>query len=288
LDIIHNGAYTKTISERAGSIRVVDQHNLDSINRVLGRPLELRELSKAELPPELLAKFPDATGALSATIQFNMKTQAGREAFYRIEAGDINEYSIGFDPLDIDYSEVTRNDGKKTRVRNIRTIRLWEFGPVLWGMNQATMTASTKGLKEMTPDGPTRRIGDYLHARMYQTIAYCVADLYATGVLDDTEFAALVTLYTERLSSFRGAMNEDVALRPFGSSYYYELGNTPDDEQKDLSHQDTPAEPPSTPAPVSESTPAESDETATGAVKALMERATLLGQIIDKSLEVIP
>lgn len=142
-DIIHNGAFAKTISERGTKVRVLDAHNTDSIMRVLGKPRSMREIGKHELPSDLLMKYPDANGALLVETQYLMNTPEGKGAFERIQSGAVDEYSIGYDPLDFDYSEVL-HDGKKVTARNLRTLKLYEYSPVLWAMNPATATLSAK------------------------------------------------------------------------------------------------------------------------------------------------
>ena len=153
-DIIHPGAFTKTIMERMGKVRVLDQHRTDSISHVLGKPISMRELGRSELPQDLLLKYPAANGALLVQTQYLLDTPEGAGAFKRIKAGAIDEYSIGYDVLDKDYSEITI-DGEDQTVRNLRTLRLWEYSPVLWGMNAATRTLSAKGkvIEDMKPYG---------------------------------------------------------------------------------------------------------------------------------------
>lgn len=143
-DVIHPGAFLKTITERRGKIRVLDQHQTDSIMRAIGKPLELREMSRAELPADLLIKYPTATGGLYAKTQYLMNTPEGKGAFERIVAGAVDEYSIGYDALDNDFSSIAGPDGQKKTVRNLRTLKLYEYSPVLFGMNSATTTLSTK------------------------------------------------------------------------------------------------------------------------------------------------
>jgi len=138
-DIIHPGAFAKTFAERGHKVRILDLHNRGSILDVLGKPLAFRELSHDELPTDLLKEYPEATGGAWAQVQFNLKTQAGHDAFQHLRAGDINEWSFGYDALDKDYSEV-----EKVQVRNLRTIKLYELSPVIWGMNPATTTTSAK------------------------------------------------------------------------------------------------------------------------------------------------
>lgn len=142
-DVIHPGAYIKTITERTGKIRVLDNHRIDSVLAAVGKPLQMRELRREELPPELLEKFPSATGGLWTLTQFDMDTPEGEGAFKRLKSGTINEWSIGFDVLDWDKEKVVV-DGKPILVRNLRTIRLWEYSVVLWGANQATETVLVK------------------------------------------------------------------------------------------------------------------------------------------------
>jgi len=149
-DVIHSGAFTKTISERGGKIRVLDNHNYDSVLRVVGKPVQMREISRGELPAEILDKYPDADGALWAKTQFLLDTPEGLGAFKRIKAGAVDEWSIGYDALDFDY-ERSEEDGKTIQdIRHLRTLRLWEYGPVIWGMNPATMTLSAKAVSGST------------------------------------------------------------------------------------------------------------------------------------------
>lgn len=140
-DMSHPGSFSKTLTERAGRIRVLDSHQRRSVLNVLGVPLELKEIGRGELPTEVLEKYPEATGALWAKTQFLMDTPEGKGAFIRIRDKAVSEFSYAYDTLDSDETEL--EDG--TKVRNLRTIRLWEYGPVLFGMNQATTVIDAKG-----------------------------------------------------------------------------------------------------------------------------------------------
>ncbi len=144
-DIIHPGSFTKTIQERRGKIRVLDQHQTDSIMRAIGVPLEIRELNRDQLPADLLKQYPDATGGLFTKTKYLLNTPEGLGAFQRIESRAVDEYSIGYDPLDVDYSKIKMPNGTERTARNLRTNKLYEYSPVLWGMNSATQTLSVKG-----------------------------------------------------------------------------------------------------------------------------------------------
>ena len=150
-DRIHLGAFTKTITERAGQIRVLDAHNSGKVADVLGKPLALWEVGRDQLGPEIKAQFPDATGALMARTQFLMDTPEGRGAFVRIRDGAVDQYSIGYDALDVDFTEEQKDDdGPAETVRNLRTIRLWEYSPVAFAMNPATETVRAKEAESLS------------------------------------------------------------------------------------------------------------------------------------------
>ena len=46
-DIIQPGAFAKTIAEQGLKVRCLDNHNTDSVMRVLGKTLALREIGRA-------------------------------------------------------------------------------------------------------------------------------------------------------------------------------------------------------------------------------------------------
>lgn len=150
-DIVHKGAFVKTINERFGRIRVLDNHNANSVMNVVGKPLEIRELNRSELPAEVQKAWPMATGGLYTKTQYAIDTPEGLGVFKRIAEGYINEYSIAFTIVKgkSDYSEVELPNGEKRTVRNIREVVLYEYSSVLWGMNPATFTQDVK-----SEDGP--------------------------------------------------------------------------------------------------------------------------------------
>ena len=150
-DISHPGSFVKTISERAGKIRVCDNHLQDSIMRVLGKPVKLWEVDRAGLPEAVRAKSPEATGGLMGSIQFFLDTPEGKGAFVRIREGGIDEWSYTYDALDVDYSKVKDKNGHTVTARNLKTVRLWEVSPVLWGMNTETAVLGTKSDHEAKP-----------------------------------------------------------------------------------------------------------------------------------------
>lgn len=233
-DILHNNMFAKSISENAGGILVLDQHNTDSIFRSLGKPLSLKEVGRSELPAEVQVKFPDATGGLIVETQYNLETPEGKGAFSRIKNGEIKQRSIGFEALDIDHETIHAvktdtgyerrdkkdKDAKPLNVRHIRTGKLMEYSPVLWGMNEATATISAKDAdqtpadrKEMTEDGPVRRMGDVMIANMHQFCAMVAGDWLASGYMSREEHKGVIMALDSALESFEGLMPAEVMGR---------------------------------------------------------------------------
>lgn len=163
-DVIHPGAFTKTFSERGNKVKVLDQHRTDTVMSAVGITKELRELNRAELPQEILERYPDASGGAWGKFQFLLDTPEGKGVFTRIQRKAIQEWSFGYDPVDKDFSTVMR-DGKQMTVRNLRQCRLYEVSPVLWGMNSATMTTDAKAVPDPEKDNPDSKAGRVLNAR---------------------------------------------------------------------------------------------------------------------------
>lgn len=149
-DIVVPGAYVKTITERGRRIRVLDHHNSYSVRDVIGVPLAMRELSRDELPAEILSQWPEATGGLWTKTQYLLNTEEGAGVFARIASGALAEYSIGYQVMQAGYQDVEWR-GSIVPVRLLKEIKLWEYSPVVWGMNPATATVQVKAA-EMAPE----------------------------------------------------------------------------------------------------------------------------------------
>lgn len=139
-DIIVAGAFKKTIVERGLKVKVLNHHNSWSVNDVIGVCLEMREVGRDGLPEEVLVAYPDATGGLVTRTQYLMDTPEGAGAFARINAGAIDEYSIGFRCLQYEWKKM--EDGRVLRL--IKEVQLYEYSPVIWGANPATATVGVK------------------------------------------------------------------------------------------------------------------------------------------------
>lgn len=125
-DIVHPGAFTKTLAERGDKVKFLWQHDMQE---PLGRPLELRE---------------DGRGLFIKAIISD--TVRGRDALALLRDGAIDGMSIGYDAVKggTDYDKADNGD----TVRNLRELRLWEFSLVTLGMNEE---AQVTALKEQEP-----------------------------------------------------------------------------------------------------------------------------------------
>lgn len=146
-DRLHPGTFSKTFQERGLKVRVLDQHQSDSVLHVVGKPLAMRELTREELPPELLAQYPEATGGAWAQVKFLLDTPEGLGVFKRLQEGVVDQWSFGYDPVLAEYSTVDTPHGKQT-IREIHEVRLLELSPVIWAMNPGTATLSAKATDE--------------------------------------------------------------------------------------------------------------------------------------------
>ncbi len=129
-DRIWNGAFTKTLSERAEDIQILWQH--DGGDPPIGVPVAIKEIGKPELPPELVARFPDATGALYGEVKY-LDTPRGNEVLIGIREKAIRKNSIGYMTIKADY-----DNSSGQNIRNLRELALYDLSPVNWGMNRAT------------------------------------------------------------------------------------------------------------------------------------------------------
>ena len=138
-DILHPGAFAKTLLERFHRVRVLWQHAhwLPPV----GVPKWAKEIGRDELPDEVLSRFPEALGGLLSKIEY-LNTDRGNEMLVGIKAEAIIENSIGYDPVVYDFEET--EDGHT--VRNLREVRLWDLSPVNWGMNEGAVMLGFKGL----------------------------------------------------------------------------------------------------------------------------------------------
>lgn len=142
-DICLPGCFDSSLRRRKP--RVVWGHNW---NEPIGKVLDIYEVGPND--PRLPAKMrANGVGGLYTRVQFNLKSERGREAFNNITFfGEDQEWSIGYKTLDAFF------DSKK-QANLLKEVELYEVSPVLHGANQLTGTISIKSDKQpiKDPDG---------------------------------------------------------------------------------------------------------------------------------------
>lgn len=131
-DICLPGCFNGSLKRRKP--RVVWGHNW---NEPIGKVLEIYEVGPND--PRLPAKMKsNGVGGLFAKVQFNLKSERGREAFSNVQFfGEEQEWSIGYKTLDAVF------DNSK-QANMLKEVELYEVSPVLHGANQLTGTISIK------------------------------------------------------------------------------------------------------------------------------------------------
>lgn len=139
------GAFAKTIAEGAARARHLWNHSWQ--HPPIASIKELRELTRAELPAEVLEKAPEATGGLLVKREY-YDTDLSNWILQAIDNEDINEMSFGYDVVRA--STVTEpvpgDPGNSREVRNLEELRIYDTSDVLWGCNAATVAAGAKNL----------------------------------------------------------------------------------------------------------------------------------------------
>jgi len=158
-DVIHPGAFRKTILENGPDgtdrIRATWQHD---IWEPIGKPLELEEVEKADLPAQVLIRVPEATGGLRVTTKISMTTR-GKDAYTLLLDEVLREWSIGYYPIK------TRWDDEATPmpIRHLLEIRLVEYALVTLAMNIGAVTSDVKAVVayQDLPLGPEDEAWDH-------------------------------------------------------------------------------------------------------------------------------
>ena len=131
-DVCAPGAFGKSLIRRKP--RVVWGHNW---NDPIGKVLDMYEVPPSD--PRLPNKMKAAgIGGLYARVQFNLKSEKGREAFANVAFfGEEQEWSIG-------YKTINAKFDPQMQANILYEVELYEVSPVLHGANQLTGTISIK------------------------------------------------------------------------------------------------------------------------------------------------
>ena len=138
-DRIMPGAYAKTLAKRKP--KGVWSHDWDApVSKTIG----VKELMPSDPSlPKVMPNgepWPKEAGALAVKTQFNLETQRGREAYADVVFfGDEQEWSIGYN-VPVGGAKIDSKSG----VREISTLELYEYSPVLFGAMPLARTTSVK------------------------------------------------------------------------------------------------------------------------------------------------
>lgn len=136
-DVCLPGAFAGSLKRRKP--RVVWGHNW---NEPIGKVLDIYEVGPND--PRLPSKMRSAgIGGLYARVQFNLKSERGKEAFHSVVFfGEEQEWSIGYKTLDAVFDP-------SQQANLLKEVELYEVSPVLHGANQLTGTISIKSDKPL-------------------------------------------------------------------------------------------------------------------------------------------
>lgn len=139
-DRIWPGAFQKTIKERGSRLLHLWQH--DFSNPPIAVIKSIREVARAELPPIVLERAPEAMGGVEVVREY-LNTPRAQEVLENLRAGAPLEMSFAYDAVKYDFEEKPDAKYEWDRIRNLREVRLYETSDVLWGANDATVASKS-------------------------------------------------------------------------------------------------------------------------------------------------
>ena len=182
-DIIHRGAFTKTLQERANRVKVFFMHIWDRL---------------IAPPPDTLS---ETEAGLFASFRLVLDSFWGREAWALIKGGALTEGSIGFEAVKFDYGEQS--------VRNLREVKLYEISPVPLGMNPMTAIRAVKA--GALPDDQHLEIVTGILDEIQAGRMLVTADTKQLTQVRDT-FAALADAINEKLVAAEPVVDHSALL----------------------------------------------------------------------------
>lgn len=147
-DRIMPGAFTRTIDGGAKRSRFLWNHSYQ--HPPVASIKELREVSRNELPDDVIEKAPEATGGLLVKREY-FANDLSNWILEAIDAGDINEMSFAYETVrSATVTEPLADDPEKSReIRELQELKLFDCSDVLWGCNPATVAAGAKNFEAM-------------------------------------------------------------------------------------------------------------------------------------------
>lgn len=135
-DIIDAGAFKKTLQEQGGRVKVYYIHDFWE---PIGRPIEMKEVTRKQLPSSVQDEFPDATGGLFVHFSIS-ETTRGNDALTLARDGVLDELSIGFRTVKDEDEELENG----MTVRHIKELSLIDISPVPMAANAGAIITDVK------------------------------------------------------------------------------------------------------------------------------------------------
>jgi HK97 family phage prohead protease len=188
-DVVVPGAFSASLKRRKP--RVVWGHDW---NQPIGKVLDIYEVGPSD--PRLPGKMKAAgVGGLFAKVQFNLRSERGREAFHSILFfGEEQEWSIGYKTLDSIYSP-------ERQANMLKEVELYEVSPVLHGANQLTATISIKSEKQDAKDNRLTSFRESKWETFDPSFAEMIKEKYPSiwrkggNIRGNDQYAKLLPLY---------------------------------------------------------------------------------------------
>ncbi len=134
-DRILPGAFARSLQERKTRIAHLWQHDID--NPPTAVILEIREVTRNDVPADVLDEYPETLGGLLVTRRY-LDTPRAEEILQGIKSRAITGMSFGYD---IPKGGSTYEKVGTQTVRNLREIKLIEVSDTILPMNPATRAA---------------------------------------------------------------------------------------------------------------------------------------------------
>jgi HK97 family phage prohead protease len=141
-DRLMPGSFQRTINNNAKRIKHLWNHRSDMMP--VANILELREVSKRELPDAVLEEAPDATGGLLVKREYLKSSREADQLLELIDAGTINEMSFAYDVVRSENASYKNASGEEQKVRELHEVALFDTSDVNWGANSATIALGAK------------------------------------------------------------------------------------------------------------------------------------------------
>lgn len=136
-DRIIYGAFAKTIAEGRDRVKHLWNHSFSEVP--IAKIVELKEIGRDELPPEVLEYAPEATGGLMVAREY-LNSEKANAVLEALDAGAITEMSFAYDVMQSSETE----DSTHGKIRELKELKLMDTSDVIWGMNPATVALGAK------------------------------------------------------------------------------------------------------------------------------------------------